>query len=861
MTAQDDRVERGSVPWEADASVEAFWRQVARLTLDWLARSGVPVRDAVVLLPFAQHLGLARRAFGALSPWLPRLETTRSLASALGPQALPQPGQLSGDAALDVIHARALMQQQRLAGADARANRLHAKHLLELAQALQQAAHAHAPACRGPYWSQVSAALARQAQDELEPALARLACTWAQEGPEPATDALFRHPARAWVLLEAGRPDALARAVLAHAQVPALRLALSPDLPQANWQGSWQVQSLDGAAGLPAAAAAQVLQALARGEGPVLLPAVDRAMLRQTLALLAPHGLTVQDETGGSLATQGPAAAIRHVVRAAVQGDMDELLAWAKSPCAPAALEGVGPLEAWARRHRVARWQGAGPGAAAGAAGAAWRCLATAAQPLREGPDRRLLQHWLQALRQVLIQSQALDGARWTEAQRPVWRAVLEVLWLARNPWPGSAAERLLAQPLSAADWLAWLDEALQAPAPLAAATGSPQVVVTPLSRALLRPFGTAVVAGCDAARWSVGPVAPTLLGQALAAELGLPHREAAQAAQWEALQQLVRLPRVICLHARQSDGVPLDWAPPLLRLRSAMGGEVWGEAAEAREALAPLRRPMPRAEVPAAGWLPARWSASQVAALRDCPYQFFARVRLGLDDPDEIDRDPDARDWGRWLHAVLHEAHTLGDPLQHWDSACRGVLQREGVSDDESWPFLALLQRWGPAYCAWWAAEAAAGRQVEASERKLEAPVWAEDVLLHGVQWVGRADRIDTLGDGARQLLDFKTSSAESLKARVIDDPQLPFYAALLGRLGEPVSQAAYVALETKTRSIKAVQTPDLPQAVAHLQEGLADDLRQLHAGEPLRALGEGRACEHCVARGLCRRDDWSLA
>lgn len=858
MTAKDDRVELGSLLWEADASVGAFWRQLASRVLDWLPRQGVPARDAIILLPFAQHLGLARRAFGALGPWLPRLETTRSLSSALGPQVLAQAGQITGDTALDLIQAHALMQQRRLTGGDARADRLHARQVLELAQALQKAAHAQGPVARTQYWARVTSALARQGQDELEADLSQLACDWAQCGLAPATDALFRHPCRAWVLLEAGRPDALARAVLAHAQVPALHLSLPADLIQGPADSSWQVQCLDDAAALPAAAAAQVLQALARGEGPVLLPAVDRALLRHTLALLAPHGLTVQDETGGSLSTQGPAAALRHLLRASLHGDMDELLAWAKSPLAPVGLDGVPALEAWARRHRVTRWQGAGPG---GSAGEDWRRLGSAAQPLREGPERRMLQHWLYALRQVLTQSQALDGNRWSEAQRSVWRAVLDVLWLTRNPWPGSAAERLLAQPLSAADWLAWVDEALQAPVPVFAAAGSPHVVVTPLSRALLRPFGTAVLAGCDAARWSVGPVAPALLGQALAAELGLPHRDAAQAAQWDALQQLVRLPRVICLHARQSGGVALDWAPPLLRLRAAMGGAAWATAPEAREPIAPERRPLARAEVRAPDWLPARWSASQVAALRDCPYQFYARVRLGLDDPEEIDRDPDARDWGRWLHAVLHEAHALGDPLQHWDSACRNVLAREGVSDDETWPFLALLQRWGPAYCAWWAIESVAGRRVDASERKLEAPVWSEDELLHGVQWVGRADRIDTLGDGARQLIDFKTSSAESLKARVQDDPQLPFYAALLGRLGEPVSQAAYVALESKTRSVKAVPAPDLTQAEAQLKAGLADDLRQLHAGEPLRALGEGRACEHCVARGLCRRDEWSLA
>ena len=36
----------------------------------------------------------------------------------------------------------------------------------------------------------------------------------------------------------------------------------------------------------------------------------------------------------------------------------------------------------------------------------------------------------------------------------------------------------------------------------------------------------------------------------------------------------------------------------------------------------------------------------------------------------------------------------------------------------------------------------------------------------------------------------------------------------------------------------------------------GARADLSRLAGGEPLRALGNGRSCDHCQARGLCRRD-----
>ena len=47
----------------------------------------------------------------------------------------------------------------------------------------------------------------------------------------------------------------------------------------------------------------------------------------------------------------------------------------------------------------------------------------------------------------------------------------------------------------------------------------------------------------------------------------------------------------------------------------------------------------------------------------------------------------------------------------------------------------------------------------------------------------------------------------------------------------------------------------------------GLADKLHAINAegariarGAALPALGEGKACDYCAARGLCRKDFWSL-
>ena len=42
-------------------------------------------------------------------------------------------------------------------------------------------------------------------------------------------------------------------------------------------------------------------------------------------------------------------------------------------------------------------------------------------------------------------------------------------------------------------------------------------------------------------------------------------------------------------------------------------------------------------------------------------------------------------------------------------------------------------------------------------------------------------------------------------------------------------------------------------------LIEGLLDELGRIAGGAVMPALGEGRVCETCAARGLCRKDFWA--
>ena len=123
-------------------------------------------------------------------------------------------------------------------------------------------------------------------------------------------------------------------------------------------------------------------------------------------------------------------------------------------------------------------------------------------------------------------------------------------------------------------------------------------------------------------------------------------------------------------------------------------------------------------------------------------------------------------------------------------------------------------------------------------------------------VQFDVRIDRIDRLPDGVPLVIDYKTEGLGVTRERVkspTEDTQLAFYAALLQ---DDVVRAAYVNLEEGGTT--TVWQDDVVASRDALLEGIQQDMAALAAGVPMPALGEGRVCDFCAARGLCRKDFW---
>jgi len=106
--------------------------------------------------------------------------------------------------------------------------------------------------------------------------------------------------------------------------------------------------------------------------------------------------------------------------------------------------------------------------------------------------------------------------------------------------------------------------------------------------------------------------------------------------------------------------------------------------------------------------------------------------------------------------------------------------------------------------------------------------------------------------------VIDYKTEPRDTTNRRInepYEDTQLAFYAALRP---EDTLRAAYVNVGERDPG-RTYEQPEVVAVRDALIEGLLGDLGRIAAGARMPALGEGKVCETCAARGLCRKDFWA--
>lgn len=849
------------------------WDGLARQVAAWLDANRLPLRESVVLVPFVQLLPPARRAFAQLGDWMPRVETTRTLAASLGAPVDVPAGQLSFDPTLDALSAALLLRSQAWGAAwerrDSRGFEQAVRALVSTAQAMAAGAAGVAPDRRESHWTTARESLAPSpGPGGTERLLARVALEWARLAPAPATDRLFDARPAAWIVVQAGGPDRVARALLAQGETPGCLVDLDPD-EERVFDGLGAPPSLavcDGFEQEAQRTAAQVLRHVQKGEIPVALIAADRVLVRRVRALLDRHGLRLHDETGWKLSTTRAAAVVMSLLTATrPDAGTDALVEWLKSVSEDAPA--LDALEAFCRQHQVGRISDLRGRTLAPPADRAWTMAAKVLDAFGNA-RRQTLANWLALLGTALEGSGMMAMLAGDDAGRNVLAELHLGSGSSRPAWLASANQVAMSAP----EFRHWVDSVLEHATfrPAASFEGPADVVVTPLAQAVMRPFPAVVLPGADERHLGAAHGDATLLDEAQSVVFGVPTAKQRRSAELLAFSHVLRMPRQVSLLRRRSDGKePLAPSPLVERLELSLARRrlTFSPSDDPRVQHATVPTPISRPAPSAPSLLPTRLSASACEALRACPYRFFALYVLRLREDDELEREIEKRDYGNWLHGVLYEFHRTrpapvarNEELARLEQVAAEQQRAFGIADADFLPFAASFATFAPRYIDWLHGRDARGLRWMSGEEEVALAFDA----LGGTELRGVIDRIDEFGHGddtSVEVIDYKTGSAGDLKDKVkdrLEDTQLAFYAALMrGRTTQPIV-ARYLALDG-TKGLEEIEHPNVEDSAAALLAGLAEDLRRLRDGAGMAALGAGSTCAHCAARGICRRDHWA--
>ena len=821
------------------------------------ARQVHPAR-VVVLVPYAQLMHEARLAWmahvqqsGQVSAFVPRFETTMNWATSLAASAsgfTTSPEDIHMDAAMDALTAVSLLKRAGL-GAD---QSVLAGRLVEAVWSIARLACAQPPRHRLAWGALKSQQLGVGMESEalaFELAISRIALAWAAASGYPS-DVLFDTQLDLLVVLNGFQTEPLTEALVQHGGQHCVSIKLKT--PQA--QGTlrlYTAQDLEDEAQL---AAACVLAHLAAGRSPVALVAQDRVLTRRVSALLCGKGVALRDETGWKLSTTRAAATLMGLLRVLpFDASTDAVLDWLKN--APAFDRAdVTYAESALRKIGIRQWR-AVPAAQLGI-----EVLASTVDRLRSALQAtRPLADWLQALQAALASSH-----QWSElVGDAAGSRVIAALHLT-DSLADQLADRLTSQinpRLSLRDFTAWVNQTLEADSFTPAHPVVAQVVILPLSQLLGRPMRAVVLPGCDEIRLPASPEPPGQWATGQRVLLGLPSREALAAAQRAAWQYALTAPHLDLLWRLSESGESLL---PSGFIQELLLSQTITISPDPRSLRALTAQATPR-PTPTAQLLPiTQLSASAYEDLRRCPYRFFALRQLKLQEADELQSELGKRDFGNWLHWLLNlfqnalKEASNQPPGQHLHArkamlnmAADEATKTLGLSAEEFLPFAAIWPRVRDGYLDWLTTHETSGASYAEGEVYRQMP-------LGNIELVGKIDRIDQLADGSRLVMDYKTEPRNITEARIKDaaeDTQLAFYAALLH---DDTLAAAYVNLGEK----QATKTYPQPAIVAlrdDLIVGILSDMARLAEGAPLPALGEGKACEFCAVRGLCRKDFWS--
>jgi ATP-dependent helicase/nuclease subunit B len=616
------------------------------------------------------------------------------------------------------------------------------------------------------------------------------------------------------------------------------------------------------------AAELQVRRWLLAGKQNIALVAQDRLVARRVRALLERAGVLVRDETGWTFSTLAVSTVLMRWLDA-LQSDFyyQDLLDLLKSPFifadqdASARKQAVYQLEQLVRKHGVASHLDAFLDLAHGEAEVqtALVRLRQAADALRRNSDT--LSGWLRALDSSLSILGVLQGLGADEAGAKLLQAL--------QTWQ----QELTADStrFSRAEWRHWLAQQLDGNNFIDKSIDSP-VLLTSLTSTRWRSFDAVLLLGADASHLPSTDNGSMWFNDAVRSTLGLPTRENHLVQQRDDLFALLAMNDTVLATWQASKSGEKNLLSPHLEMLRALHQLAYGDdladqelagmldSAQVSTAEFPLpeQAAMPAPTVPHS-LIPNRISPSGYNSLVACPYQFYARHILRLNELDEVREGVEKRDYGEWAHDILHRFHQQFPVLvEHSRSELEEALQR--ISSEVFAPTVerdylarAWLLRWQqaiPVYLDAQLKSEAEGWRYQNGEMPFELPL-TDDLMMHG-----RIDRVDVQTEGVTRVLDYKMMDATRLRNKLKEageDVQLACYAHVY-----EADEAAFISIE-KDKVIAVAPPQDLPELVQANFERLLAVFAQMRTGVAMPAHGVDEACMYCEMRGLCRKSDWS--
>jgi len=317
------------------------------------------------------------------------------------------------------------------------------------------------------------------------------------------------------------------------------------------------------------------------------------------------------------------------------------------------------------------------------------------------------------------------------------------------------------------------------------------------------------ILAGLNEGVWPAGLGADPWMSRGMrqAIQLGVPERRHGLAA--HDFAQLAASGEVFLTRAEKAEGAPTVASRWIWRLKTLVSGAMGSTEALTAGGLpyanlalaldAPSHPPTPAAAPeprPALALRPRRLSITEIRVwIRDA-YSIFARHVLGLRRLDPADMEPNARERGTALHAVLEaRLEAWGqdlpeDAVEQLVNAARPALLEAGFAASDLPVELERFDRAARWLVDWDRQRRGRGVTIAALETRLE-----KTLETPGGPWTlrGIADRIDRQSDGRFDILDYKTGRAPGIKEVTVGfDPQLPLTAALLRMEGSSETLAA---------------------------------------------------------------------